>query len=269
MALPTTSSGRPLMLGIPPASETTSGAAGHREQGADLRGGHALRARGVPVDVVVEAGAACGDLGHDGTSMDHRGAGCRTGTPRGLAGGACHAGPSGSRSTTSPRCRAPAARACSGRWTRYAVPASPTRTRRTPRRRPGSPTVLRDWGSCGQLALVDDEAVGYVIYAPSVYVPGSANLPTAPVSVDALQMTTRVRRPGAPRRRDRAAADPGDGPRPDQARGDPGGGGVRGDPGRPARPVRGAGGLPVQRGLQDPAGAPDQPADADGAASRR
>ena len=51
-------------------------------------------------------------------------------------------------------------------------------------------TVLRDWGSCGQLAMVDDEAVGYVIYAPSVYVPGSANLPTAPVSVDALQMTT-------------------------------------------------------------------------------
>ena len=33
-------------------------------------------------------------------------------------------------------------------------------------------TVLRDWGSCGQLALVDDEPVGYVIYAPSVYVPG-------------------------------------------------------------------------------------------------
>jgi GNAT superfamily N-acetyltransferase len=51
-------------------------------------------------------------------------------------------------------------------------------------------TVLRDWGSCGQLALVDDVTVGYVIYAPSVYVPGSANLPTAPISVDALQLTT-------------------------------------------------------------------------------
>ncbi len=51
-------------------------------------------------------------------------------------------------------------------------------------------TVLRDWGSCGQLAMVDDEPVGYVIYAPSVYVPGSANLPTAPISADALQMTT-------------------------------------------------------------------------------
>ena len=51
-------------------------------------------------------------------------------------------------------------------------------------------TVLRDWGSCGQLALIDDVTVGYVIYAPSVYVPGSANLPTAPISVDALQLTT-------------------------------------------------------------------------------
>ena len=50
--------------------------------------------------------------------------------------------------------------------------------------------MLRDWGSCGQLALVDDVTVGYVIYAPSVYVPGSANLPTAPISADALQLTT-------------------------------------------------------------------------------
>src|SRR5690242_11905439 len=58
-------------------------------------------------------------------------------------------------------------------------------------------TVLRDWGSCGQLAMVDDEAVGYVIYAPSVYVPGSANMPTAPVSADALQMTTVYVDPGA------------------------------------------------------------------------
>ena len=51
-------------------------------------------------------------------------------------------------------------------------------------------TVLRDWGSCGQLAIVDDVTVGYVIYAPSVYVPGSVNLPTAPISADALQLTT-------------------------------------------------------------------------------
>ena len=38
-------------------------------------------------------------------------------------------------------------------------------------------TVLRDWGSCGRLALVDDEPVGYVIYAPSVYVPGVGQPP--------------------------------------------------------------------------------------------
>ena len=51
-------------------------------------------------------------------------------------------------------------------------------------------TVLREWGSCGQLALVDDVTVGYVIFVPSVFVPGSANLPTAPISADALQLTT-------------------------------------------------------------------------------
>ncbi|MGD9959876.1 N-acetyltransferase family protein [Nocardioides sp.] len=50
--------------------------------------------------------------------------------------------------------------------------------------------VLREWGSCGRVALVDDMVVGYVIYAPAPYVPGADSFPTAPVSADAVVMTT-------------------------------------------------------------------------------
>ena len=50
--------------------------------------------------------------------------------------------------------------------------------------------VLREWGSCGRVALVDDEPVGYLIYAPEAYVPGAAGFPTAPVSPDAVLLTT-------------------------------------------------------------------------------
>jgi GNAT superfamily N-acetyltransferase len=49
--------------------------------------------------------------------------------------------------------------------------------------------VLREWGSCGRVAVVDDRPVGYVIYAPDVFVPGAAAFPTAPVSPDAVLMT--------------------------------------------------------------------------------
>lgn len=49
--------------------------------------------------------------------------------------------------------------------------------------------VLREWGSCGRVALVDDQPVGYVVYAPEAYLPGSAGFPTAPVSPDAVLMT--------------------------------------------------------------------------------
>jgi GNAT superfamily N-acetyltransferase len=49
--------------------------------------------------------------------------------------------------------------------------------------------VLREWGSCGRVALVDDEPVGYLIYAPASYVPGAAGFPTAPVSPDAVLLT--------------------------------------------------------------------------------
>jgi GNAT superfamily N-acetyltransferase len=50
--------------------------------------------------------------------------------------------------------------------------------------------VLREWGSCGRVALVDDRPVGYVIYAPAAFVPGAAGFPTAPVSPDAVLLTT-------------------------------------------------------------------------------
>ena len=40
--------------------------------------------------------------------------------------------------------------------------------------------VLREWGSCGRVALVDDVPVGYVVYAPPAFVPGADAHPTAP-----------------------------------------------------------------------------------------
>jgi GNAT superfamily N-acetyltransferase len=51
-------------------------------------------------------------------------------------------------------------------------------------------TVLREWGSCGRVVLVDDEPVGYLLYAPAAFVPGSSGFPTAPVSPDAVQLMT-------------------------------------------------------------------------------
>lgn len=57
--------------------------------------------------------------------------------------------------------------------------------------------VLREWGSCGRVAVVDDEPVGYVVYVPAALAPGSAGLRTAPVSPDALLMTTAYVAPHA------------------------------------------------------------------------
>jgi GNAT superfamily N-acetyltransferase len=56
--------------------------------------------------------------------------------------------------------------------------------------------LLREWGSCGRVALVDGEPVGYVTYAPEAYVPGAAGFPTAPVSPDAVLLTTAYVDPG-------------------------------------------------------------------------
>lgn len=50
--------------------------------------------------------------------------------------------------------------------------------------------VLREWGSCGRVAIVNDEVVGHLIYAPARFVPGSTGFPTAPVSGDAVLLTS-------------------------------------------------------------------------------
>lgn len=50
--------------------------------------------------------------------------------------------------------------------------------------------VLREWGSCGRVMLVDDDLAGVVVYAPAAFVPGAAAFPTAPASPDAVLMTT-------------------------------------------------------------------------------
>ncbi len=54
--------------------------------------------------------------------------------------------------------------------------------------------VLLEWGSCGQVAYVDGEAVGHAVYAPSVFFPRIASFPTAPMNPDCVALTSlRVR----------------------------------------------------------------------------
>ena len=50
--------------------------------------------------------------------------------------------------------------------------------------------VLREWGSAGRVALVDGAVVGHAIYAPPLFLPGAAGIPTAPPSPDAVLLTT-------------------------------------------------------------------------------
>ncbi len=50
--------------------------------------------------------------------------------------------------------------------------------------------VLLQWGSCGKIIYVEGAAAGYVLYAPSQYVPKSVAFPTSPVSSDAVLMMT-------------------------------------------------------------------------------
>jgi GNAT superfamily N-acetyltransferase len=52
--------------------------------------------------------------------------------------------------------------------------------------------VLLEWGSCGRVAYVDGEAVGYVLYAPPTFLPGADAFPTAPVSEDAVLLATAM-----------------------------------------------------------------------------
>ncbi|WP_420120422.1 GNAT family N-acetyltransferase [Nakamurella sp.] len=50
--------------------------------------------------------------------------------------------------------------------------------------------VMLTWGSAGQIVTVDDEPVGFALFAPPTAVPGAAAFPTAPVSPDAVLLTT-------------------------------------------------------------------------------
>lgn len=50
--------------------------------------------------------------------------------------------------------------------------------------------ALLEWGSCGKLAYVGVAPAGYVMYAPPGYLPGATAFPTAPVSADAVLLTT-------------------------------------------------------------------------------
>jgi len=56
--------------------------------------------------------------------------------------------------------------------------------------------VLLEWGSCGRVVYVDEEPVGFVLYAPPAYVPRSLAFPTSPVSPDAVQLMTAWLAPG-------------------------------------------------------------------------
>ncbi|BAX95083.1 acetyltransferase [Mycobacterium shigaense] len=64
--------------------------------------------------------------------------------------------------------------------------------------------VMLEWGSCGQVAMtVPDEhshaepsCLGYVLYAPPGAVPRAARFPTAPVSPDAVLLTSMGIEPG-------------------------------------------------------------------------
>lgn len=50
--------------------------------------------------------------------------------------------------------------------------------------------VMLTWGSAGQIVTVDDEPVGFALFAPPTAVPGATAFPTAPVSPDAVLLTT-------------------------------------------------------------------------------
>jgi GNAT superfamily N-acetyltransferase len=54
--------------------------------------------------------------------------------------------------------------------------------------------VMLTWGSAGQIVTVDDNPVGFALYAPPTAVPGASAFPTSPVSPDAVLLTSaRIR----------------------------------------------------------------------------
>lgn len=66
--------------------------------------------------------------------------------------------------------------------------------------------VMLEWGSCGQIATevvgehshAEPPCVGYVLYAPPRAVPRAQRFPTAPVSADAVLLTSMGIEPGQP-----------------------------------------------------------------------
>lgn len=50
--------------------------------------------------------------------------------------------------------------------------------------------VTWEWGTCGQVLQVDGRVAGHLVYAPAPYLPGAAELPTAPCSPDAVVLAT-------------------------------------------------------------------------------
>lgn len=50
--------------------------------------------------------------------------------------------------------------------------------------------VLRDWGSCGRVVLVEGRPVGHVVYAPPALLPSADAFPTSPVSPDAVLLAS-------------------------------------------------------------------------------
>lgn len=49
--------------------------------------------------------------------------------------------------------------------------------------------VMLTWGSAGQIVTVDDQPVGFALFAPPTAVPGAVAFPTSPVSPDAVLLT--------------------------------------------------------------------------------
>ena len=50
--------------------------------------------------------------------------------------------------------------------------------------------MLLEWGSCGRIVHMGGVPAGYVMYAPPSAVPRAAEMPTGPVSADAVLLTT-------------------------------------------------------------------------------
>jgi hypothetical protein len=50
--------------------------------------------------------------------------------------------------------------------------------------------TLLEWGSCGKIMYVDGVPAGFVLFAPSQYVPRAYAFPSGPVSSDAVQLMT-------------------------------------------------------------------------------